>query len=300
MALALCNATIDAQRREISAHGTPLFPAACYHDNLAVETVPWHWHEELEALVVTEGCAHVLAGAEKWTVRAGEGVFVNAGVLHAVRDAEATACRLHSVVFHPRLVGGGLDSVFWQKYLTPLMKDASRDSVRFDATTEWGRALNAAVEAAWQACASELPGYEFTARAALSEMVFLLSEHRPGERSRPSEKTLRDAERIKTMLQYVAEHYSGELTTAQIARSAMISSSECLRCFHNTIGATPMQYVKLFRVQTAAALLTTTGRRIADIGAQCGFQEMSYFSKAFRQAYGCTPSEYRGREAART
>ncbi len=33
--------------------------------------------------------------------------------------------RMHATVFHPRLVGGSLDSIFWQGYVQPLLSDAS-------------------------------------------------------------------------------------------------------------------------------------------------------------------------------
>ena len=95
------------------------------------------------------------------------------------------------------------------------------------------------------------------------------------------------------MMQYIQDHFTDQLTTNEIAASAMISPSECLRCFHNTIGITPIQYTKYYRVQRAADQLVATDRKIADIGSDCGFQEMSYFAKAFREIMGITPSEYR-------
>ena len=73
----------------------------------------------------------------------------------------------------------------------------------------------------------------------------------------------------------------------------MVSPSEGLRCFHNTIGQTPIQYTKYYRVQRAAEALLSTDKKIAEIGGECGFQEMSYFAKAFREVLGMTPSEYR-------
>ena len=73
----------------------------------------------------------------------------------------------------------------------------------------------------------------------------------------------------------------------------MISVSEALRCFHNTIGLTPIQYLKNYRIQQAAAQLQNTDRKISEIGNACGFQEMSYFAKAFREIMGVTPSRYR-------
>ena len=73
----------------------------------------------------------------------------------------------------------------------------------------------------------------------------------------------------------------------------MLSESECLRCFRSSIGMPPIQYVKRYRVQKAAELLTSTDQKIAEIGAQCGFQDTSYFTRTFREIKGVTPGEYR-------
>ncbi len=98
---------------------------------------------------------------------------------------------------------------------------------------------------------------------------------------------------MKLMMQYIADHFSEEITLADLAKCAMISESEVLRCFHNTIDTTPIQYIKEIRIHKAASLLHTTDLKIIDIGSLCGFQEMSYFAKAFKQIYGCTPTKYR-------
>ena len=45
-------AIINQQRRELRQHGTPLFPVGWYHETLVRHGIPWHWHEELEAVVV--------------------------------------------------------------------------------------------------------------------------------------------------------------------------------------------------------------------------------------------------------
>ena len=70
MALAPCQTAVDSSGRELVEHGTTGLPVACYHDDLGRRDVPWHWHDELEAAVVTEGCAVVSAGESKRVVRA--------------------------------------------------------------------------------------------------------------------------------------------------------------------------------------------------------------------------------------
>lgn len=292
MAVSLCLTQTDAAGRELVHHGTAPFPVACYHDDLAAVPVTWHWHEELEVLLVSEGSVLAFAGAEKYTLQEGCGVFVNAGVLHADQPAAPGGCRLHSLVFHPRLVGGSPDSVFWQNYLHPLVSDASRGCVYLDKDVPWQRQALGDIERAYQAVAREEPGYEFHTRAALSDLIFLLVAHAQAGRALPK-KALRNADRIKTMLQFVQEHYAEAVSLEDIAASAAISVSECLRCFHDMIGTTPNQYLRRYRAQRAAELLCSTGLRATDIALQCGFQDESYFARAFRQVYGCGPTEYR-------
>lgn len=294
MAIERCGAKTNQQGQELKKHGTPLFPVACYADGAAEEPIHWHWHDELEAVVVEAGTAVVCVDGAQHAITRGQGVFINAGALHSVKTRENGGCQTHSVVFHPRLVGGGIDSIFWQGYLQPLLSDAACRCIRLDSAALWEREALAAVRDAWQACVSEQAGFEFETRAALSRLIFLLTSHRPPAPKGLPKKALRDGERIKAMLHYIQAHDSEELTAAEIAGSAMVSESECLRCFRSVIGATPIQYVKQMRIQKAAELLAHTDQKIADIGALCGFQEMSYFAKSFREAKGCTPSAYRG------
>nr|WP_325211787.1 AraC family transcriptional regulator [uncultured Oscillibacter sp.] len=292
MALSICRSTTDGRSRELVRHGTPPFPLACYrHDGETVNAVPWHWHDELETVLVLEGRIRVSVEGESRELGPGEGCFIAAGALHHVWREEEGPVELHSMVFHPRLVGGSVESVFWQDYLLPLLSANRR--VWLAEAVPWEREALEAMEAAWRACGGKPPGFEFLAREGLSRLVFLLSAHRPAEKKPPSEKALRDGERIKTMLRFIQEHYSEELTAARIAGSAAVSESECLRCFRGMVGTTPMQYVKQFRVQRAAELLETTEERVSDVGEACGFQEMSYFARTFRALKGKSPREYR-------
>ena len=81
MALSACNTETDSAGRELAVHGTAAFPIACYHDDLEAAPVPWHWHEELELLIASEGGVLAAAAGEKYTLAEGDGLFINAGVL---------------------------------------------------------------------------------------------------------------------------------------------------------------------------------------------------------------------------
>lgn len=293
MALAICNTITDRNGRELLGHGTVAFPIACYGNDLEKEEVPWHWHEELEVIVIAEGSAVVAAGKETYTLQAGEGIFINAGVLHGMWSGDAAVCRFYSLVFHPRLIGGSIDSVFFQEYVGPVLENRGLESLTLRPSVAWQKAALETVETAWRGCAHEPRGYEFKVRSALSEFLFLIWDHIPNLQQSPGAKELRDGERIKRMLQYIHENYANEISTRQIAASALVSESECLRCFRSTIGTTPIQYVKQYRIQKAAHLLATTRDKVFDIAERCGFQDFSYFTRTFREMKGCVPTEYR-------
>lgn len=294
-----CVNSVDRTHRELVQHGTVAFPIACYHDDLAREDVPWHWHDELEAAIVTEGTLRVVVGGEQFDAQTGEGFFVNTGALHSCHRTNPGGCRLHSLVFHPRLVGGGAESVFHQRYVLPVTQNQSLTGLRLRRDEPWQSALLDEAETAWQACAAEAPGYELVVRDALSRAMALLGEHAPALAASASPKALRDGERIKAMLQFIMERYADPIGTADIARSAAISESECLRCFRATVGTTPIRYLRAYRVDQAALRLGE-GASIADTVARCGFQDVSYFTKTFRELKGVTPGEYRRRARAQS
>ena len=63
--------------------------------------------------------------------------------------------------------------------------------------------------------------------------------------------------------------------------------------FFRRVNPPAIRYVKQYRIQQAAKLLLASQRKIADIASVCGFQDMSYFTKSFREEKGCTPTQYR-------
>ena len=85
MAIQICDVHTDQRLKEQTQHGDLLFPVACYEDDMAVDNVPMHWHEELEYILATAGTVTVQVGTEKRTLEKGAGVLINTGVLHAVQ-----------------------------------------------------------------------------------------------------------------------------------------------------------------------------------------------------------------------
>ena len=283
----------DAEGREQAQHGSALFPIACYAEDLAFYSVAWHWHEEFEFILAALGPIHVDVNKTRLTLQTGQGVFVNSGALHAVEPAESRAL-LHSGVFHPRLVGG-VDTVFWQKLVRPLLQPGAPAFFLLDQAVPWQKQVLLCLQEAWKGVADEPFGYENRVRYHLTAALRLLITQCVGGKVKVSEQEQIASERMKQMLRYVEDHFAEEVTVAKIADSVALSESACLRSFRQFLGITPIQYLKQFRVEKAAELLRSTRLKTGEIGLECGFSDGSYFIRTFREIKHCTPREYRTR-----
>ncbi len=97
------------------------------------------------------------------------------------------------------------------------------------------------------------------------------------------------------VVQFVEVHYPESISMAQMAKLAGLSSTHFNRRFRQLLRMTPMQYLRIVRVQAAQRLLTTTSRTLTVIATDVGYTDQSHLTKRFREVTGMTPAAYRKR-----
>lgn len=270
-------------------------PIIYYKNDMEQTEIPWHWQDGLEFGLVISGEIEVSVGCERFLLKAGDGFFVNSGALNACRQLPETTgeCIIRAMVFDPRVVEGTQESLFYENYISPLFTNDALKGTALTQNTAWHKEILRLLNKSWECCTSDDKENESSIIDMLSQIIFLLSAHSSSDSRIISAKDAKDAERIKTMLLYIDEHYKDDLNVSILSESAEISESEAMRCFHNMLGTTPIQYVKYYRIRKAAELLKVSDDKIVDIAIDCGFQDMSYFAKTFRETRGITPTDYR-------
>ena len=290
MGLQTCGLNRSHTQKELQPHGTIEFPCAAYasrHTDAPGDTIPWHWHEELEVIFVAAGTLKLQIPGGEYLLQEGSLVVLNGNVLHSLSGHPAGALR--SMVFSPFLITGGTDTVFYKNYVRALLACPDFSVWQAEPGTDVKR-----FSAAFSAMETDAFAYEFTVRENLSQLLLhcyaqllpRLSAQKPAKSA--------DTVRIEQMLQYMQVSYAEPITLADIAQAAGLSERECLRCFHRTIGDSPVQYLLKYRLMQSAALLRASpAASIAEVSAACGFDSPSYFSKQFRRFYQRPPREYR-------
>jgi AraC family transcriptional regulator, L-rhamnose operon regulatory protein RhaS len=70
------------------------------------------------------------------------------------------------------------------------------------------------------------------------------------------------------------------------------------RMFHKHTGAGPSEYYQKRRVGRARQMLSVPGTGITEVAYELGFSDGAHFSKVFKRFTGCTPREYRDKQAS--
>ena len=103
----------------------------------------------------------------------------------------------------------------------------------------------------------------------------------------------KDEIRTKKCLIFIENNYASPITIEDIAKSAGISISSCLRLFKVVLGTTPIQYLLKYRLQRICESLENDPETtISNVVFSNGFSDATYFNRCFKKEYGMTPTEY--------
>lgn len=239
-----------------------------------------HSHDFFELLIVQQGRLHHWINGVEEVLEAGHMVFIRPTDAHALQAVPMSGARILNVMFRTQSAAHLLERYFetfggrffWQTGPLPMtlrLHGSQRErAVNMLLTLDTARRDLARIELvllsimthaldAGEVINDRAPAWLLQAcRAAREPMVF-----RQG-----AEGFLRAAGRSQ-------EH---------VCRQA-----------RRHLGLSPTQYVNRIRIQHAAMLLAGTDRTLPDIAADCGFENLSWFHRLFREQYGTTPRGYR-------
>ena len=271
---------------ELKQHGTEDFPIELYHIDSSDSRYEMsaHWHNELEIIRVLEGVLNVRLNNNFYSVKKGEVIFVNPETVH---QASPEKCVYECLDFHldfiPALNNGSVYFIDSLKNHEYIIDEYHQNSP-----------LSFAVNILFDAMKEKSSGYKFKVIGALynlfGEIIDLHLYHPTDTALLASDKSV---PKLRAVLSYIRSNYDVSITLEDMAEAAGMSPKYFCYFFKEMTMKTPVEYLTLYRIERASGKLIKSDLSVTDIAFSCGFNDLSYFIKTFKQIKGITPAKFR-------
>lgn len=269
---------------EDKRHGTIDFPFElyCVNKNYPRYEMPFHWHVEYEMIIVKKGRLKLILDGKSFYVNEGESAFISGGVVHGGIPED---CEYYCIVFD--LAALFKDVALCSKSVAKFLTNADSFTGVYGAE----RKQSAIMCEILYSMQNKENGYDLNVIGFLWQLLgAFVSEPvlSAGEQINKSQR-----QKLKDVLGYIRKNIDKNITLEELADVSGMSPRYFCRVFKSMTGRTPIEYVNYYRVETACQMLITTGESVTDIALNCGFNDMSYFSKIFKKLKGVSPSKFR-------
>jgi transcriptional regulator GlxA family with amidase domain len=105
-----------------------------------------------------------------------------------------------------------------------------------------------------------------------------------------------EGQRKTPVWQVMESNYIYNLSVGEFARLAQRSIAAFNRDFREYYGTTPGKWLSEKRLSRARQLLHGSERSVSEIADDCGFENLTHFSRVFKEKYSLSPMQYRKNE----
>ncbi|GAA0136392.1 hypothetical protein YSY43_32330 [Paenibacillus sp. YSY-4.3] len=101
---------------------------------------------------------------------------------------------------------------------------------------------------------------------------------------------------IEDIKEYIDQHYFEDIKISMFTEKYFLSREYLMKLFKQQFGFGIHEYMQKVRMDKACVLLDDPSLKIQEVSEMLGYKDKNYFSKAFRNYFGVSPSEYRTKQ----
>ena len=278
--------------KETLTHGTKQLPLQYYEARLqeAVHDFPLHWHEEFELIFIKRGSGIFQINFETYHVKDSDLLIISKGALHE-GVGSLMGCECQTIVFHPQFLASHTFDQLQANFLHPLVDNLKEPVVHICSAHPHHQALLTLFHPLLQLMVQKPLGYELIAKGLLLQFFGTLYQLELIKTNPLYSKSNKKFDVIKTIITYIQTHYHESLSVEDVASVVGYSNEHFIRFFKQEIGMKFTDYLNELRLRHAHRLLLQNEQTITDIALACGFENLSYFCKKYKQIYHMTPKQ---------
>ncbi len=248
-----------------------------------------HQHDCIEIMYIEKGAGRCIMNRTCYPVLRGDFFIFRPGDVHEFVPSSPLS-------YYNLLFSGELFSPEEKKVLAAHPLLAQRQSGKRPDRGKFNVPLSQAVKVEEmfrelaEECRCRRPESNLLRKALFLRLLFFVLR---GNAVSPSVASNRHERQLSLLFDFVAKHYAKKLTGADLARAAGVSPNYLNELLRKTVGQSMTGYLLRYRVEQAKIALEDPENTISWVACCSGFYDASHFIRAFRQATGMTPGDYR-------
>ena len=231
-----------------------------------------HYHDYWEIYYLVDGACCYFIDNKCFRLSAGDVAMIPPGTIHKANYETPTFSRL-LIYCSPAYVPLSACSTLQQ---FPVL---SRSDLTADAIERIFKAIQQEYDYP-DAFSSDL------IKNKTAELLLLIARG-----SRSVEQLKNESPIVEMAVKFIRSRYMEAISLGDVAQYCFVSREHLSRIFKRETGFKLSEYLNIYRLQKADALLKEYPKmRISEVAHRCGFNDSNYFSKAYKKMYHISPT----------
>ncbi len=294
------NISLTQNLQEITLQGSDLFPMSVYsiiiRDHI-YGYIPLHWHDEIQFILVTQGCVKFTVDMKAFILEKNQGLFINTGQLHSARSLHGSDGAFICCEFLPSVLASK-DDPLYNTCLRPVTENLEFKAYMLTKKSTWQADLLHSIEDMYKCIDTSDTYKNLKLRSLLSSMWYTFISNIDIADEIDLRTNTGTNDRIKLILEYIHSNFDQTITLSDLGHVSNLSRSRCCKLFKESVECTPFEYINKYRISKSMNLLKHSSLSINEVSFAVGFNTPSYYIHTFKTLVGITPKQYRKKSNA--
>lgn len=284
------NIAISAELENIEFSQRKSFYVGTYRDSYFRRS--WHYHPELELLLITKGYGQRMVGDHFEDFEAGDLVLLGGNLPHSwisdqhfINNNKNETCESIFIQFRKSVFGTHFIDMPEMESIRTVLKKAQRGLKIMGEKRD---------EIAWEM-------NMIKSRTPLEQMLSLIrlldliqkSDYEILASNNYAQQGIFKSKKMTSVHNYLMQNFKHEIDVNSCAGHLGMTTTSFCRFFKKQTNVTFSVYLNYLRINFAQKLLRNTQMPIKEVAFECGYASVVYFNQIFKKMTGMSPKEYR-------